>query len=307
MANSDDSDGLSFESMSTGGSRSAEPALELVFEDAAHRAMVDRDISFSVDRVALSLLSNADVEAELTRAGVDSVVVSQRLEVHLGAQTKSEAGFRAPTDPNLRAVLHTIIVKHFSQKRQRLMSSLDVLAVIMEQNDSFAADTLRDYGYTPETSLETANTHFAVAQQKDADDLRAIKDKLSAALRSNAPYWAVGPRQKETEEDPHTMQHYRIVVTSRDSKNEVEFKGAVSQDGAVTLLIEETPFEFEFLATQVIAVFDALSGKEGISAEIFLRQLDGTERTMGRFGGHSGALLEDRRDRAAQWRSGHFE
>lgn len=94
--------------------------------------------------------------------------VSQQLKLQLDAQKKSEDALRVNPDPKLRALLKNTTLKHRSENYLGLMSCSDVLAAIMEQNDSFAADTLRDYGYSLARALESANEHF-LAVQKNAN------------------------------------------------------------------------------------------------------------------------------------------
>ncbi|EAQ98780.2 hypothetical protein KT71_09142 [Congregibacter litoralis KT71] len=307
MADSKLSDELMFHPMASGGGRSAEPQLERAIEAAAYQASVAGDITLSVERITQNLLSDDDVRAELERASVDVPAVLHQLEMYLDAQPKSEQGRRADPDPKVRELLRNKTMNLRSEEQRRVMSCLDVLAAIMEQNDSFASETLLDAGYSQERAREAAIGHFAAQQKKADTELRDIQAKISAVESEKKPQWVAGsPGSESLQEDPRLMQQYRLVVTSRNAESEVAFKGAVSQDGQLTLLVENTPFELELLATRFIALLEVASGKEGISAELFLRQDDGNERKVGGFGGMSGAILEDRRDNAAYWKSGNF-
>jgi hypothetical protein len=67
------------------------------------------------------------------------------------------------------------------------------------------------------------------------------------------------------------------------------FKGAISANGSLNLVIETTPFAVTFPASEIIAVFESVNGREGISVNLFARQTDGSEKKIGGFAAQSQA------------------
>ena len=185
------------------------------------------------------------------------------------------------------------------------ISGLDILSVIVEQNDSYAATVLTQQGFTVDVATDAEMEHFVEETQRANEELGDLRAKIS---RDPGPEHVISIAQGNA--DTHTTSQvrtltYQLRVASRDSDAQVEFKGAISQDGRLKLLIETTPFEFSFVARRVVALLEAVSGQKGISAKLIVKHEDGSETSAGGFVGQSGAIFQDPRD-LSRLKSGQF-
>jgi hypothetical protein len=89
------------------------------------------------------------------------------------------------------------------------------------------------------------------------------------------------------------------VSGENDSDAPVQFKAAVSHDGFLNLYVEETPFETEFVAVTVVALFEAVDAGGRLEVEL-LTELEGEQRTVSGFTAASGAIFQDPRDHMGQ-------
>ncbi len=97
-------------------------------------------------------------------------------------------------------------------------------------------------------------------------------------------------------------RRYTLRVISEDGVGATQFKAAVSHDGRLDLYIESTPFETEFLASRVVALFEAIDGDGRLRVQL-ITEVDGQNRPVAGVGGRAGAIFDDRDSLAGQ-RSG---
>lgn len=308
MADTQSNDRASFTSMSSGSSRSSTPEFERAIEEALVAAKEANDAVFTVERLFQRLLEEPEVVTALSEADVDIDVLASELDAYLTGLRKTDAGFTTITDPKLRGVLQSTHVLWHVAGVRRVLSSMDVLAAIVRQGDSFAADLLIAYGLSAQQAADLADAyHIETGRQRELE-LQETQEKLAALANTQAQTlkFSTGTTSTAVATPMISVAEYRLTVVSRDPVDDVQFKGAISADGSLNLLIETTPFETTFLGSEVIALFESASGDGGISVTLFAIQSDGTEKNVGGFGGQSGVILESARDLDNLRRSGYL-
>lgn len=308
MADARPPDRAAFGSMSSSSSRSNTPAFERAFEDAHTASTESYDAVFTIERLLQRLLLEPEVASALDESGVDAKVLSSELAAYLQDLRKAKAGFATETDPNLRSMLQSTLVLWQIEGIRRSLSSLDVLAAIVRQGGSFAAERLSAYGFTADAATELADSYHASTAQKAETEFRQTKEKIVAlsAQQPQEPRNVFRDAPENADASASSIANYRITVVSRDPMDEVQFKGAISADGCLSLLVETTPFEITFAASEIIAVFESVNSREGIAVELLAMQTDETEKRIGGFGGESGAILKNQTDLSGLWSSGYL-
>jgi hypothetical protein len=294
--------------MSQGSSRSNTPQLEHAFEEAKTTAERESDAVFTIERLLQRLLEEPEVRSALATNDVDVQALSSELTSYLQGVRKTDTGFSMVTDSKVRNVLQSIVVRRHVEGINRATSSLDVLAAIVGQGNSFAAERLSAYGFTAETAIDLADAHYVASGRANEAELQQTKAKLALLPKQGQTRSETMPdsAQGAAKLNATSTADYKIVVVSRDAMSEAQFKGAISADGSLTLLVETTPFEIDFLASEIVALFETVSDGEGISVELLATQSDGTVKIVSGFGGQSGAILKNRKDLNQLWTSGYL-
>lgn len=300
-----DSDKAEFGSSSSGGSgQMFEPVLKLAFERAMLLANEQREPTLGSERLVHTLLDEETVSNALRERGIDVQIVRNSLEGHLQQSEKRAEDTQLEQDIDLQRALQQLISRQFVSRNKRI-SALDALTEIVEQNESYAATVLIQQGFDVELATAAATEHYIGETQRANEEMSALRLKI-ANLRESE-YTLTNARGNTVAQDSNKIETltYRLQVTSRDSDTQVEFKGAVSQDGRLKLLIETTPFEFGFVAKRVVALLEAVSGQKGINARLFVIHEDGSETPASGFGGASGVIFQDSRN-LIRAKSGRF-
>ena len=88
---------------------------------------------------------------------------------------------------------------------------------------------------------------------------------------------------------------YRIVVASPQPRCEVRFKGALGQNGELDLIETVTPFEKDFVAWKVVAMFESLERDLPISVSLFSFDETSSQPSMkiGGFTGSHGGIVKN--------------
>lgn len=308
LAGADPTMRAKFGSMTGGSSRSETLELERVFEDANAVANAEKDALFTIERLLQRLLKEPEVHAALSSHGIDVQALSSEIDTYLLKLRRVREGFASVTDPKLRRVIQSTMVPPQAGDARRLLSSLDVLAAIMRKENSFAADRLVAYGLKMESAANLAEADYTANRLEAEAELQQTKQKIME-LAQQQPHqlkMVSGDALGDRETQGPVIADYRITVMSRDPIIEAQFKGAISASGALKLLVEETPFAFEFSASEIIAIFESVTVGDGISVALFAKQSDGTETKIGGFGGQSGVVLQDRKDLSSLWQSGYL-
>ena len=308
MADTPSNDRAVLSSMAGGSSPSSTPEFERALEEALLSAKEAKDAVFTIERLFRRLLEEPEVVAALSSADVDVDVLASELDSYLMGLRKTDEGFATITDPKLRSMLQSTRALWHIAGIRRVYSSMDALAAIVRQGDSFAADRLVAYGISVQQAAELADAYYAEAGRQAEMDLKAIQEKVAALAERQAQTleFAVGSTPTAADGPTISVGKYRLTVVSRDPVNDVQFKGAVSANGSLKLLIETTPFEWTFLGSEIIALFESITSGEGISATLFAIQSDGSEKSVGGFGGESGVIMESARDLDNLRRSGYL-
>jgi hypothetical protein len=223
----------------------------------------------------------------------------------LREQEKREDGTPLEQDSGLQLALQRMVIRHMVSTNKRI-SSLDILSAIVEQNDSYAATVLTQQGFTTDEATDAATEHCVEETQRTNEEMGDLRAKIAKNSESESAISIVRGSTEAARSSEHSILTYKLRVTSREPNTEVEFKGAISQDGRLKLMIETTPYEIEFVSARVVALLEAVSGSKGISAKLVVQHEDGSETSAGGFGGESGAIFRDSRDHLPQWKSGRF-
>lgn len=289
-----------FTSMTGSSSRTFTPEFDWAFSEALGIAADEGDGVLTLERFLLRLLEEPEVNGALTQSGVDLVALRGDLIAFVQGVPKSDDGFSDLPDAKLTQVLRsTAVLLHSDGARNNhVISSLDFLAAIMRQGESMASDWLTSAGFTLEQATEIAQADSVSNRQQTERELKDTKARLNAfPVHSDGAFLSghLVPTRESVDSDAPT-NHYRITVESREADEEVEFKAAVWAGSSLQLLVESTPFEHEFVAREVIALFESVNNRQGISAALYATQSDGSEKKIGGFGGESGVILKNQLD-----------
>lgn len=199
-------------------------------------------------------------------------------------------------------VLRRAVMKNMvSNKRET--EPTDVVVAILVEDDGYAAQLLREQGLTVAEAENEALSGFSARQIEQARRIEEMQARIakesarqshSSALSSVAIGEASGASV--------VPRLYLLRVASEDSASETRFKAAVSCDGRLELYIESTPFEIEFGALRVAALFESVDDDGRLRVEL-LTEINGQRRPVLGFGGRSGVIFEDPTDAAGR-RSG---
>lgn len=87
----------------------------------------------------------------------------------------------------------------------------------------------------------------------------------------------------------------KIVVSSMDKDRQVRFKGAVGHGGGLDLVESTTPYELQFSAKRVIALFESLDTDRSIMVELFgdFGQPNAADKPVSSFWGRGGGIGQD--------------
>ena len=97
---------------------------------------------------------------------------------------------------------------------------------------------------------------------------------------------------------------YVLRVNADTSDSNIAFKAAISRNGQLDFYVEETPFEIEFVASTIVALFETVEAGGRIKVEL-ITDVEGQQLPVSGFTGSSGAVFRDRRNPMEQ-RSGQF-
>jgi len=94
---------------------------------------------------------------------------------------------------------------------------------------------------------------------------------------------------------PQDPVDFRILVSSAKTGREVRFKGAIGQNGVLDLVETTTPYEKEFCAHNVIAMFESLDPLVPVKVELFgdIGQTWSNDRPICSFTGPHGGITQD--------------
>ena len=265
-------------------------------------SLAEKDAVFTLERLLQRLLDEPEVREVLGAEGVDLAVLASEVDAYLQGLRKTDDAPSRVTDPKVSRVLQSVIVLEQMSGSRRPLSSLDVLAGIVRAQDFYAAERLLAFGFGPEIAKERADAHYVAAGEEAKADLQRTQQAL--AVLAAKP--SAGPPVAQEGDTATGVPDYRITVVSRDPKTEVMFKGAISADGYLRLLIESTPFELRFSASEIIALFESVTDGESIAVKLFSIQEDGTTQQAGGFGGQSGVIFESPQREDGSQKSGYL-
>jgi hypothetical protein len=279
--------------------------LEFAFQRATEMAQARGRERPTLEHVLLFLLDDRSVREMLANQYVDSQAIRSSLLYQLEATTaEAQTADASGADPALQNVMRRAFLKNMvSNKRE--VGAADVMAAILVEGNSYAAQVLSERGLTVEEAENEALNNYFATQAEQALQLEETQKRIGrereaqsqsgavssiASVASSGARAASGPR-------PYTLR-----VISEGSEKEIRFKAAVSHDGRLDLYIERTPFEIDFLASRVAALFEAIDSGDRLKVEL-ITEMDRERRPIAGFGGSAGAIFEDQNSLARQ-RSG---
>jgi ATP-dependent Clp protease ATP-binding subunit ClpA len=259
----------------------------------------------TVEHLLLALLDDESVQAMFADQYVDAAVIRASLQYHLRTTSaEAQPSDTAGVAPPLQAVMRRALLKSLVSNR-REVDVTDVVVAILAEDDSYAAQLLAEQGLTVDEAERESLNRFLAEQERQArrvEEIRArIADENSRQVGTSAitSFESVDTAGVATAGGPH---RYTLRVTSEDGVTATQFKAAVSHDGRLDLYIEATPFETEFLANRVVALFEAIDSDGRLKVEL-ITEVDGRSMPVSGVGGRAGAIFDDR-TRLGQQRSG---
>lgn len=267
-------------SSSGGGASSSE--VEFAVEQARMLAE-DNGTELSVDFFLYALLDDRAVRSFLKQAQVNVVRLSNELEGQLSQARHEDPEIKREA---LRAVLGVAKLSA-DQLGKKFPTVEDYVGAILLDGSSNAAAALRSQGLTAERALEIA-AQIHAEQEAERERARAELERKLSDARSRGVDDASEVRTF-TDSPRHGARRYVMRVEGETADKQVQFKAAISRDGFLELLIEETPFEIEFVASKLAILIDSVESSR-LNAELFV-QTDSGRMKSGSFGGESGAFF----------------
>ena len=291
-------------SMAGGTSNTSAGAVDFAFERATEMARASGRETPTLEQVLLALLDEESVQTMFANQCVDTEAIRASLHYHLettGVEPQTADNPRVA--PTLQNVMRRAVMKNMvSNKRE--VEAADIVVAILVEGDSHAARLLGQQGLTVDEAENEALNNYLARQEEQSRRLEEMRTRIA---EENA---------RQVQPDAHSSiegvvsgtgtasgpRLYTLRVTSEDSEREMRFKAAVSHDGRLDLHIESTPFETEFLASRVAALFEAIDSGGRLKVQL-ITEIEGQRRPISGFGGRAGAIFDDR-DSLARQRSG---
>lgn len=307
-ANEVESEDAYFGNSSSGGSSTSSSSLELSFERAMEQAQISQQEYLTIEQVLLALLDDPSTREFLEDNAVDIGSVRAELSSFVRSNASNAPnGGRPIPHQDVRQVSQRALMKIYSSNK-KAVDGVDILEAILAENNSFAAQILQKSGLSLELTSNQVLERYLARAARDTEKLeklvREIEEQKQFADPAQGHHIAtLEPASAQSERDGAGYKSYVLLVTS-DDPAVVRFKAAVSRDGRLDLYIEETPFETEFLASNVAALFETVEGGARIRVEL-TTEVEGQSRVVSGFGGSSGAIFIDPRSGILQ-RSGRL-
>ena len=290
---------------SSSGSSSSSNA-DFVFTRAMDLATGRGDAQLTVEHFLIALLDNKAAVELLDAHYLDREALRTVLEDRIDT-VATRAGAGTPSvDSSLRQVLQRATLKSIVTD-QRGATGADYVLAILVQDDTFAAQALRDHGLTLEVAKDTVIEQQVARNEAARKRWEEIKERVDAQRRAEnaeSEHQPVLSQALQSGARDRGPKHYRLRIMGADGREGVRFKAAVSRNGRLELYVEETPFEVEFTATRIAALFEAVSGNAALKVEL-ISEVGGEQRVVSSFGGEAGAIFKDPREPHRQ-RSGRL-
>ncbi len=289
--------------MSQSTSNMTAPATEMALQRAMEMAKAGSNQTLTPEHVLVALLEDEAVLDLLANQNVEPDSVRTSLIRHLDETNEDQHEANGSSvDPSMRTVMQHAVGRKMAFSRKDI-SPVDLLVAILIDGNSFAASVLNEHGLTlEEADNESLKRHLAEAteQGRNLDVLRERIAQESTGAGDRAG--SVSIRSQSSSGPAIELRHYTLRVTSEQHGEETEFKAAVSHDGRLDLYIESTPFETDFKAGRIAALFESIEADGELKVEL-IAEIEGQRRKVSGFTGTSGAIFGDRGDIGMQ-RSG---
>lgn len=291
--------------MAGGTSNTSSEAVDFAFERAMEMARDNGRETPTLEHVLLALLDDESVQEMFANRYVDTEVIRTSLQYHLETTSAEPQTPDSPrVDPALQNVMRRAVTKNMvSNKRE--VEATDIVVAILVEGDSYAAQVLNEQGLTVDEAENDALNGYLARQEQQSRRLEEMRARIAEENTRQAQSGANASIESGVVSGAGTAggpRLYTLRVTTEDSEQETRFKAAVSHDGRLDLYIESTPFETEFLANRVAALFEAIDSDGRLNVQL-ITEIEGERRPISRFGGRAGAIFDDRNSLAGQ-RSG---
>jgi hypothetical protein len=291
--------------MAGGTSHTSSEAVDFAFQRATEMAQASGRETPTLEHMLLAVLDDESVLEMFANQYIDPEVIRTSLLYHLpSTDPEPQASGRQQLDPALRDVMRRAVMKNMVTNR-REVEAADIVVATLVEGDSYAARILSEQGLTvDEADNEALNSYLArqVEQSRRLEEMRERIAEENARQDQSGAVYSIRSSVVSGSGTASGPRLYTLRVISEDSEQETRFKAAVSHDGRLDLYIESTPFETEFLASQVAALFEAIEN-EGRLKVVLITEIEGQRRPITAFGGSAGAIFDDRDNLAGQ-RSG---
>lgn len=296
------------------GASSVAPAVERAYERAMESALESGVGRMTTEHVLIELLDDESVQEVLTTADADRDSLRVQLLNHLEANKLEGSTYtQMQVDSALQSAMQRAVMKTFLSNRKGA-SGADILTAILVENNSVGARILRDHGLTIDVAENKALEIYLARSAEQGKKLEALLKKIEAQrpTSSETDSFRVATKPSLQGAKPYTQHSntdsshkaYKLRVIAETGESNIGFKAAVSHNGQLDLYVEETPFEIEFVAATIVALFEAVEASGRIKVEL-ITDIEGQQRTVSGFAGSSGAIFQDRNISMKQ-RSGHF-
>ena len=279
---------------SSGGGNASSAEVNLAIEQASKAAQLRGYAAPTLELILLALLDRISVQEILAAHDADTKSLRAALVSHIDANIPpAPANSLLDVETDLQRVLSRAAMKSYLNSRKHITEA-DILEAILVEQTSFAAKTLRDHGLTLKTVESQIVEKYLVEQQEEASRLNQLLKKMeehkaSAGKTQDSDSARIEKYSGQAKNKDAGIKSYLLRVTSNKPAN---FKAAISCDGHLDLYIEETPFEAEFLAERLAALFDTIAGGVRLRVEL-ITDIDGQPHVTAAFEGQCGAIFED--------------
>lgn len=287
---------------------SVSPNVELAFERALAAAKSKSAVAVTTEHVLLELLHEETVSELLTSASVDVDALRADLNEHLGTTSvKASGGSEPKPEEILQNAMRRAVMKTFTSN-QKGASGADLVVALLVEGDSYAAQVLRKYGLTIDFAEDANLERYLTRGKEQSTLLKELQDKARnhrkatsgvTSATSSKPVVQTARKSRESQkpegqsEDGHKSFILRVRGANGSGEN-IPFKAALSRNGILDLYIEETPYDIEFVASTVVALFEAIEGGDRLEVQL-ITELEGEDRSVSGFSGSAGAIFRDRK------------
>lgn len=304
----DESDSAYVGHGSGGYSASVTPEVELAFERAMATARENGMGSVTTEHVLVALLDEDSVREVLITTGVDLDAVRVDLLKHLESNESKEPTDTQPmADPALQSAMRRAVMKTFVSNR-KAASGADLLTAILVEDNTVGSRILSDHGLTVDSAENEALEHYlarSVEQSKKLEELQMQLEKQRSNANEGDSTFSIAKSKTQHSDSGGTHKVYKLRVTADTGDSNIAFKAAISRNGQLDLYVEETPFEIEFVASTIVALFETVEAGRSIKVEL-ITDVEGQKLPGSGFTGSSGAIFRDRMNPMEQ-RSGQFK